>query len=263
MKKFLPIANILGLIITVAISYLSVTGIFNDNTMALQSARYPTLFTPAPYAFGIWGLIYILLAGFVIFQARHNNSIKKSPDDLTPPEARNKIGGWFLISCLANSAWVIVWMYDLPGLSVIIMLLLLLSLFQIIRRTDMELTDPTWPTIVFVWWPFCFYAGWITVALLTNISAWLVSLGWSGIAPDTWAILMCIVAGTAGLIMTWKRNMREYGMVGVWALIAVGIADRDRSTTVSTVAFIVAAVVFISSNLHAYRNRKFGPFRKR
>ena len=33
------------------------------------SAAYPTLFTPAGFTFGIWGLIYTLLTCFVIYQA--------------------------------------------------------------------------------------------------------------------------------------------------------------------------------------------------
>jgi len=48
---------------------------------------------------------------------------------------------------------------------------LLFSLLMIILRTDMDLTDPPLRTIAFVWWPFCLYSGWITVALLTNIAA--------------------------------------------------------------------------------------------
>ena len=50
------------------------------------------------------------------------------------------------------------------------------------------LTDPPLRTIASVWWPFCLYSGWITVALLANISAWLVKVQWNGMAPATLAI---------------------------------------------------------------------------
>jgi hypothetical protein len=69
MKKTLQIANILALIITLIINYLSNTGIFNGNTMATVSARYQNFFTPAGYAFSIWGVIYLGLAAFVIYQS--------------------------------------------------------------------------------------------------------------------------------------------------------------------------------------------------
>ena len=252
----MPILNIIALLATIAISYLSVTGIFNGNTMAIQSARYPTLFTPAPWAFSIWGLIYLALGAFVIFQARDNEEAKN---------LRTQIGGWFLLSCIANSCWVVAWMYDQVGLSVLIMILLLFSLFKIILRTDMELTDPPLRIVASVWWPFCLYSGWITVALFANVSAWLVNIQWDGfgLSPTVRAIIMTMMAGAVYLFMTWRRNMREYAMVGAFALIAVALADRDRAPAVTTVAFIVAGILFLSSSIHAYRNRAYSPFRKR
>ena len=127
----------------------------------------------------------------------------------------------------------------------------------------MELTDPPLRIIASVWWPFCLYTGWITVALLANISAWLVKIQWNGIEPETQAIIMTLIAGAVYLFMTWRRNMREYGFVGVWALIAVAMADRDRAPAVTITAFIVAGILFISSSIHGYRNRAYSPFRKR
>jgi hypothetical protein len=278
MKRLLPVLNIIALLATIAISYLSMTGIFNGNTMAAQSARYPTLFTPAPWAFAIWGLIYIALGAFVIFQARAivrprsasqtraiAHSLNPSPATEEAKTLQQQIGGWFLLSCIANSCWVLAWMYDQAGLSVIIMIILLFSLFKIILRTDMELTDPPLRIIASVWWPFCLYTGWITVALPANISAWLVKIQWDGfgLSEANRAIIMTLIAGAVYLFMTWRRNMREYGFVGVWALIAVAVADRDRAPSVTITAFIVAGILFISSSIHGYRNRAYSPFRKR
>ena len=70
MKRILQIANGFFLIITVIINYLSNTGVFNNNTMGSVSVRYQNLFTPAAYAFSIWGLIYLGVFGFIIYQAR-------------------------------------------------------------------------------------------------------------------------------------------------------------------------------------------------
>jgi len=283
-----PAFNIIGLLLTIAVSYLSITGLFNHNTMSLQSARYPSLFTPAPWAFSIWGLIYLGLAGFVIFQARNNPEAA---------ELRSQIRSWFLLSCFANSCWVIAWMYDLAILSILLMVILLFSLFMIILRTDMELTDPPLRTIAFVWWPFCLYSGWITVALLANIAAVLgrqttlqpVAAGHQPtlqtavpilLQPEPLAIVLTLVAGLIYLTMTWLRNMREYALVGAYALVAVGVADLHRSPAViphpsavvinlppshavSTTTFIIAGILFLSSSYHAYKNRAYSPFRKR
>jgi len=259
MKKVRAVANGVALIVTVIINYLSNTGVFNGNTMATMSARYPTLFTPAGYAFSIWIVIYLGLLGFVVYQGR---TLRGNPEAGTVVA---QVGWWFVLSCVANCAWVLAWLYDRTGLSVLIMIALLFCLLQIILRTDMELTDPPLRTIAAVWWPFCLYSGWITAALIANIFAWLTSIGWTGwgVPPAVWAIIMIGVAGTAYLFMTWRRNMREYAFTGVWALVAIAIADQHRSAAVTRVAVGMAAILFVSSSIHGYMNRSFSPWRKR
>ncbi|MGZ8551175.1 MAG: hypothetical protein ACXWV2_10960, partial [Chitinophagaceae bacterium] len=96
MKKVLQIANGVALVATIIINYLSNTGIFNGNTMAVVSARLQNLFTPAGYAFSIWGLIYLGLFAFVIYQGR--SLFTKTADD----RIVLKIGWWFVVSCLSN-----------------------------------------------------------------------------------------------------------------------------------------------------------------
>ena len=256
MKKVLQISNIIALVITLVINYLSNTGIFNGNTMATVSARYQNYFTPAGYAFSIWGLIYLALLAFVIYQAR--GLFKETTDDW-PVE---KIGWWFVISCAANSAWVFAWLYDYTGLSVIIMIILLISLIKIIYNTRMELDDLPLKKIAFVWWPFCFYSGWITVALVADAAAWLTKIQWNafGLSGITWAVIMIIIAGIINLLVTWTRNMREYALVGCWALVAIAVANWNSAQSVVISALVVASVLFISSGIHAYKNRAYNPF---
>jgi hypothetical protein len=257
MKKLWAVANGAALIVTIVINYLSNTGAFNGNTMATMSARYPTLFTPAGYAFSIWIVIYICLLGFIFYQGRALRGNAEADTVVV------QIGWWFVLSCLANCAWVLAWLYDQTGLSVLIMIFLLFCLLRIIWRTDMEMTDPPLRTIAAVWWPFCFYFGWITAALPANISVWLMKIGWSGFSPATIALIMIFLAGAVYLFMTWRRNMREAAFVGVWALIAIAVADYHQSAAVTRAAVGMAAVLFVSSSIHGYMNRDFSPWRKR
>lgn len=60
MKKTLQIANGFFLLFTIIFNYLSNTGIFNGKTIANVSNQCHNLFTPAGYAFSIWGLIYLI-----------------------------------------------------------------------------------------------------------------------------------------------------------------------------------------------------------
>ena len=251
MQKRLSVANIFALIVTIVLNYLSNTGIFNGNTMSTVSAAYQNLFTPAGYAFSIWGLIYLGLAAFVIYHVVV--SFKSSQEN----NVVLKVGWWFVISCIANCAWIFAWLYDYTGLSVIIMIMLLFSLMMIVLKTRMELDDLPMKQIAFVWWPFSLYAGWITVALIANIAAWLTKINWDGfgISAITWTIIMIIIAGIIYLLMTWQRNMREYALVGVWGLLAIAVANWTTEPSIVQSSIIISVILFVSSTVHAIRNR--------
>ncbi|NJY62417.1 tryptophan-rich sensory protein [Salinimicrobium sp. CDJ15-81-2] len=254
MKKSLQILNLIAFLLVVIFNYFSNTGAINGETMGSVSADYQNLFTPARYAFSIWGLIYLALAAFVIFQLANSRG----------REEAGKIGWWFVISCALNIAWIFAWLNHFVGLSVLIMVLLLFSLIMIIFKTRMELDDAPLSIIAFVWWPFSFYSGWITVALIANTAAWLTSLDWNGfgISEVIWTLLMIGAALAINLIITWTRNMREFALVGAWGLVAVGIANKGEHQVIFLTAIIAAGILIISSGIHGFKNRETSPWKQ-
>lgn len=258
MKKLLQILNIIAFLAMVVINYAAASGALNGKTIASVSAEYENLFTPAGFAFSIWGVIYLGLLAFVIYQAR----------DLFMNTARFpvtlKIGWWFIISCLANIFWIFAWVNDFLGLSVLIMAVLLFALIMIIIKTRMELDDEPLEVIAFLWWPFSLYSGWITVALIANMASWLTYKEWKGfgISEVSWAIIMILAAGLINFIITWTRNMREFALVGAWGLVAIAVANWNDQQTVVIVALAVAFCLFVSSSIHGYKNRAYSPWKK-
>lgn len=252
MKKVLQILNGIALVSVLVINYLAATGAINGKTVGEVSARYQNLFTPADYAFSIWTLIYIALFFFVIYQGLGLFS-KKLENGYA-----SKIGWWFVISCIANCAWILTWMFGYTGFSVLIMLVLLVSLIQIIFKTNMEMELLPFKKIALVWWPFCLYSGWISVALIANTAAWLTKIDWDGfgVSETIWAAIMIAVAGILNIAITWARNMREFGFVGVWALIAIVVANWEENDIVVYSAIIMSALIFISCAIHGFKNRK-------
>jgi hypothetical protein len=250
MKKVLQIANGFFFIITVIINYLSNTGIFNNNTMASVSARYQNLFTPAGYAFSIWGLIYLGVFAFIIYQAR--SLFQKN----TSNEIVVKTGWWFVLSCIANCSWVLAWLYEYTGLSVLIMLVLLVCLLSIVINANKMRTDTS--VRAFVVWPFSVYTGWICVALVANIAAWLTKIQWDGlgIAETSWAIIMICVAGAVLLFVALNRAMPGFSLVGVWALVAISVADWNKAPLVAQAALVVSIILLISVVLQSIKNYK-------
>ncbi len=256
-KKILQVLNGASLLIVIFINYLANTGTFNGTIVGEVSAQYQNYFTPAGYAFSIWGLIYLGLLAFIAYQGR-SLFIKGADDDIV-----NQTGWWFLISCLANILWLLSWLYEYTGLSVIVMFLLLFSLFRIVVNTRMELYDAPISRIAFVWWPFSLYSGWVTVALITNIAAYLTKIDWQGFGlPEvTWAVIMILATGLINLLLTWTRNMREFALVGVWALIAIAVANWNGPQVIVVFSLAVSGVLFLSSAIHGYINRASSPFK--
>lgn len=258
MKKVLQISNGVALVSTIFINYLSNTGAINNTTIGDVSNGLNSLFTPAGYAFAIWGFIYLLLLGFIAYQGR--SLFVKVRDD----QFVLRIGWWFVVSCIANSTWVFCWLYGYTGISCIFIFLLLFSLLKIVMNNKMELWDAPISVIAFLWWPFVFYSGWVTVASIANVSSFLIKIEWDGfgLSPTFWTILMIVIATIINLIVTWTRNMREFALVGAWALAAIAYANYESNMTTVYTAGIGAAILVVSSMIHAFKNRETNPMTK-
>lgn len=256
MKKFLQIANGVALVSTVFINYLSNSGAVNGKTIGSVSDGLRSLFTPAGYAFSIWGFIYLLLFGFIFYQGR--SLFKKNTED----DFVEKIGPWFIISCIANSGWVFLWLLGYTGLSCIFIFLLLFSLLKIIMNNRMEIWDAPAKVILFLWWPFVFYAGWVTVASIANVSAYLVKINWDawGISPQNWTIIMIIIAAVINVTVIYTRNLREFATAGVWALIAIAVPNYDSHPIIAYVAIAASIIIAICAGIQGAKNSDTNPF---
>ncbi|MCZ4223270.1 hypothetical protein [Pedobacter rhodius] len=253
-KKILPFANGLAVILTILVNYLSNAGLLNGNSMKTVSDRYFNYFTPAGYAFFIWGIIYLGLLCFVFYTGING---RKDP---VKSDVVSKIGWWFVLSCLANCFWVVAWLYDYTGISVMLMGMLLFSLLKIIVNTRMELDAHPLKEYLFIYWPFAFYSGWITVAFIANIAAYLTKINWQGwgISGMTWAIIMICVAGLVNVIMVYTRNLREFAVVGIWALLAIAVSNNTNPTGKNIVyACYAVSAIIVAFVIHSgLKNRK-------
>ncbi len=257
MKKTLQIANGIAVVATIVINYLSNTGIFNGYTVRNVSDKYHNYFSPAGYAFSIWGLIYLGLLGFV-FDAGSSLFKKNQDVDDLDNDMVLKIGWWFVMSCVGNSFWIIAWLYGYIGISVILMFLILFSLLIIIIKTRMELDFHPVKKYLFVFWPFAIYAGWISVAFIADMAAWLTKIRWNGwgVSQIHWTIIMIIIAGFINVLIVWKRNLREYALVGIWALVAIAISNQGKAQSIVYACYVVSAIILISILISGFKNHK-------
>jgi hypothetical protein len=231
--------NVLAIIVTIVVNGLANALPINGQQTGEISDRFPVLFVPAGYVFSIWGLIYVGLVAFAVYQAL---PAQRANDRL------RRIGYWFVVSCLANAVWILLWHYNLFPVSLLAMLLLLASLIVIYLRLDIGRTATAAAEKWAVDAPFSVYLGWITVATVANATTVLYDLGWNGggIGPEFWAVLMIAAATIICLAVILTRRDVAYSLVIIWALIGIAVKQGDRSQSVATAAIVAAVVVALA-----------------
>ncbi|MFW6137654.1 MAG: hypothetical protein ACOC7U_00640 [Spirochaetota bacterium] len=237
-RAFLAVLNLIGYIGMVAVNGLANTLPINNKTTGELSVQYPNLFVPAGLTFSIWGLIYVLLAVFVIYQlvCVFNKTDSRAG-------FMDRIGGLFFVSSVANLGWIFAWHYEVVGGSVIVMLVLLASLVGIYLRLGIGRSGASRTEKYLVHLPFSIYLGWITIATIANITAFLVHIGWNrlGLSEQFWTVLVIIVGIALALIALFYRRDIFYALVVDWALI--GILIKRMSVDIVPIQSILAAVI--------------------
>lgn len=224
--------NILALVLTIFINGLANGVPLGGQTTGEISDKYPSLFTPAGYVFSIWGLIYIGLTIFVVWQALPQQRNNKNLAAIRIP---------FLVSCAANGAWIFAWHYDLLALSLILMITLLCSLMQIYRTLNIGRSNAPIAERWVAHLPFSIYLGWVTVAMIANISALQIDQGWddTGFSATTWTIIKIALAATISATVLLRRHDVAFMLVTVWA--STGIAVKHTATPmISGAASVIA-----------------------
>ncbi|MGB5982970.1 MAG: hypothetical protein WBG46_12575 [Nonlabens sp.] len=267
-RKIFSILNLLSIIVLIAWNGYANTGNFNGKTVGDLSAEYNNLFTPASYAFSIWGVIFISLLVFGVYGV-YSAFAKAStalPEGGIPNYRKDFVlttSPWFLIANIFCTVWVAFWLEEMIGLSVFCMFGILLSLFMCINKLDMEIWDAPFPIIAFVWWPLCLYSGWISVASIANVSAWLNGSFQIDFDIQLYStIAMIVVAFCVNLLMIIYRNMREFALVGVWALVAIFVRHLNEYNSIAYTALVLGVLLFVAAGIHGSHNKDTHPAKK-
>lgn len=237
----LQVANILGYIGMVIVNILANALPLGGKTTGELSDAYPNLFVPAGYVFSIWGVIYLLLLAFTVYQA----SPSRKGDEFL-----YKIGYLFAISCALNIIWIFLWHYEYVIPSLLNMFALLLSLILIYLRLDIGRSSSALKERFWVHLPFSVYLGWITVAPIANVVAALVSINWNGLGLSevTWTVIVIVVAVSLTVINILTRGDVGYALVIVWAfggIIVKQMAVKAIVAAASLGIFIIFAFLIM------------------
>jgi hypothetical protein len=238
------VAVVLITIITIVMNILANALPLNGQGTGEISDRFDIRFVPAGYVFSIWGLIYIGLIAYTIYQAL--------PAQKTNPRLRAT--GWpYVIANAANIVWLFLWHYNQFPATLLAMLTLLVTLIYSYLQLGIGKINvsrgETWAVRV----PFSIYLGWISVATIANVTQVLYYLGWNGapLTPEIWAAIMLAVAAVVTAAMLVIRRDVAYAGVVIWAAIGIAAAQADSQlvviaawTVTAVIALLVALTVF-------------------
>ncbi len=232
------IVVILGTIAVIVVNALASALPLNDQTTGEISDQFDVYFVPAGYVFAIWGLIYLALIAYSVYQAL--------PAQRENPRLR-RTGYLFAMSCAANVAWIFLWHWERFPLTLVAMVALLLLLIGIYLWLGTGRTRVPGAETWFVRVPFSIYLGWITVATVANATSVLESIGWDGwgIGPIAWAVIMLVVAAIVASLVSITRGDVAYVAVILWAFAGIAIKHSDTSAVAIT-AWVTAGFVALT-----------------
>lgn len=222
MIRFLNLVFFAGMIV---MNYLANSLPLNDKTTGQLSDSFPNLFVPAGITFSIWGVIYLLLLAYCIFQFRATHEMISF-----------KIGWFFGISCILNALWIVFWHYGKLPLSMIVMVGMLASLVYInilIRELPHGIIKAS----------FGVYLGWICIATIANAVALLVHYNWQGfgLSEEIWTIVMISAGALITMVSILNLKNPFIGLSVIWAFSGI-ILKRHydyRSIVITAVIGIV------------------------
>jgi hypothetical protein len=255
--KLLIIINLIAFTAMLVMNTLANSLPLNGHTPGQLSDMYPNLFVPAGITFAIWGVIYSWLVVFIGMQvyALFNKAVS---EQVFPWVLR--VGNYFAISSLLNIAWLFAWHWQFMGLSVCVMICLLLTLLRMTIWIGVGKSKFNSQEKWLVHAPFSVYLGWISIATIANVTAYLVSTKWQGwgFSEFQWTTTMIVIGTLIALLVVRSRNNIFYGVAVIWALIGISIKREAIADPVSlaivpvTTACIMLLVVTIGLRLNKW-----------
>lgn len=240
------IANVLAYIANATVVYaVGATNLSDLPTNAEVSALYPTLMTPAGYAFLIWAVIFVSQLVWAIAQLL--------PSYRSCDLVINGVGWYYVWICIAQIAWTGFFTMQEILLSVIAIVLVCIPLVIILLRIGkMETADNT--TYALLKFPFEVHAPWIMAATLINVNILLVDLGLSKIVEIVAGIITLTVLASAGIAFTLRGQYAVPAVLG-WASLAIAVQLSDPTNVAIVERFpsvAQAGIEFAAGGLAAF-----------
>jgi hypothetical protein len=245
----LPLRWAALVVVTLSIAYsLFAEWIGPGADVATVSRRYQNLFTPAPFAFAIWTLIYAGFLGVCIAGLLPSRRSMPIFDRIAPP---------LMLANVFGATWIASFQSDLVFASLLLvlgMLLIAAWMFALVSRAS-DVGLARFPLTL----PFALFLGWMCVATLANFGAAFVAMGYAGDSAGARAltVLALSIATVAGIGVGVRYRQFVVPAVVAWASYAIAVADRHVDRTVATVAILAALACSIAAIVIGLRRTSY------
>jgi hypothetical protein len=225
------------------------TGLFGGtNVRDLQGGALDadaTVLAPAVPAFSIWSLVYVLMVAYAVWQALPRQRGR----------ARQRRAGWWIaLTAVLNGGWLLAAQFLNLVSTVIAIVLLLAALGWTLRILVLSPPEGVADRI-FMDTTVGVHLGWVSLATVANVTAWLTAEVVSPLDERTqavWGVVVLVVVAAVGVgIALGTRTPESRGRLApalamAWGLVWIGVArltGEPHTEAVTIAAFLAAAVI--------------------
>lgn len=200
--------------------------------------EYETLIAPASFALSIWILIYLLEAILVLTDVLYPQWSLYA-DATQPMQLRT----CFALTCVANTAWVILYAkHSVHGATVMIFVLwlalLMLYLYSVNDRNSRGMMN--WRQYICNELPIALYFAWVSALAFNHLAISLQHARGGFLPVSTYVVHLCIVI-TFALIAVLFAKDPVFGLVAIWYLVSVAVKRVNVPSTVQCADMSVRA----------------------
>ena len=168
---------------------------------------------PAGWAFAIWGIIYLLMATFAVYQALPSSWVPERNDQLIFED----IGYVFITNVVLNMCWFSIFKANTStgflASTFIIIGMLSTAVIMMMKTSRAESLNSCEYISMMI--GFSIYAGWLTAATILNICYYLKSIGYQEpkIDEEKVTIILLWIATLIYVTGTIREKNPWYGLV--------------------------------------------------
>lgn len=241
--------GVISAVVFMIIAAMVGTGLFGGtNVRDLQGGALDadaTVLAPAVPAFSIWSLVYLLMIAYAVWQALPGQRERVR---------QRRAGWWIALTAVLNGCWLLAAQF-LNLVATVVAIVLLLAALGWTLHLLVQSPPEGWVDRIMMDATVGIHLGWVTLATVANVTAFLAADVVSPLDERTqavWGVVVLIVVAAIGVAIAWfTRTAEARGrfappLAMAWGLVWIGVArltGEPHTEAVAITAFIVALVV--------------------